>query len=312
MLASLVIVSSWFVVAVLFYMVARKCGLKPQTEEHFTFVMAIYLAIETVEAIGYGVPDSTFHSCDHGIFVLGISALWSVLLNAIIISIVYTRVSRAQVRACSVCFSDRAVLSLIDGKCYFIFRVCDFRKHQLCEAHVRLYCVQHSDTGSGVAFQLRTMRLQHPDDELGGTLLLALPQLIVHRIDQWSPLCPQEHRTCDGSTPANAFHFPDVPQRAADSENGNRDPGPVDSTPEKASIARVAKHLAEAKCEILCFVEGVDPTTSGTLQARHSYACDDIVFNATFKRCVQGSLDGTCEINFDHYHELDFLGTQLF
>ncbi len=32
------------------------------------------------------------------------------------------------------------------------------------------------------------MRLQAPDDELGGMLLLTTPFLVVHRIDEWSPL----------------------------------------------------------------------------------------------------------------------------
>jgi len=310
LVSALFIIFSWLVVAVLFYLMARGCGLEPKNGHDFTFVMAIYLAIETVETIGYGVPDNYFHSCGSGIFVLGVSALWASLLNAITISLVYTRVSRANVRASSVCFSERAVLSQLDGKIYFMLQVCDFQKHQLCEAHVRLYCVQHSDTASGPAFQLRAMRLQHPDDQLGGSLLLVLPQLVVHRIDQWSPLSPQECRTCDGCVPTSSFQLLEVPQRAGDGENGNRVSGPPNSTPEAPSIAQIARHLAEGKCEVLCFVEGIDPTTSGTLQARHSYTCDDIVFNASFKRCVHGSLDEACEIDFDRFHDLELLRPQ--
>ncbi|CAM9659452.1 unnamed protein product, partial [Ectocarpus fasciculatus] len=45
-----------------------------------------------------------------------------------------------------------------------------------------------------VFFQSHSMRLQHPDDELGGNLLLVLPQAstatVVHRIDAWSPMMP--------------------------------------------------------------------------------------------------------------------------
>merc|ERR1712226_227922 len=100
---------------------------------------------------------------------------------------------------------------MIDGHCYFMFQVCDIRKHQMVEAHVRTYTIQHKLTDSGVAFQGRAMRLQHPDDELGGMLLMALPQLIVHRIDDWSPLCPEEYRrrNGDGRTPARSYCFPD-------------------------------------------------------------------------------------------------------
>ena len=34
------------------------------------------------------------------------------------------------------------------------------------------------------------MRLNHPNDENGGMLFLALPTICTHRIDPWSPLCP--------------------------------------------------------------------------------------------------------------------------
>eukprot|EP00913_Durusdinium_trenchii_P003165 g2926.t1 len=34
------------------------------------------------------------------------------------------------------------------------------------------------------------MRLLQPDDELGATLLLSMPSIVVHRIDAWSPLAP--------------------------------------------------------------------------------------------------------------------------
>jgi len=119
-----------------------------------------------------------------------------------------------------------------------MFQLCELRKHQISEAHVRLYVVknevdptpldsnnddiesgrgdyvdvkesQHSSslyqkamssTGSGENSPLFTkhkqfietcnMRLNHPNDETGGMLLLMVPQLVVHEIDEFSPLMP--------------------------------------------------------------------------------------------------------------------------
>merc|ERR1712141_944492 len=105
-----------------------------------------------------------------------------------------------------------------------------------------------------------------------------------------------------GSTPANSFKFPEIPQRAADGENGNRDPG--SAQPATPSLGQIVKHLQQGKFEILCLAEGVDPSTSNTLQHRHSYAYDQIVFNASFNQCVSHGVDGTCEINFDAFHEI--------
>jgi len=299
-LAASVLISSWLIFAGLFRMISRQCGLEAES-----FIRSLYLSLETIETIGYGVPDPGLRGCHAGIFVLGAAALWESLLNAVIISVVYTRVSRAQGRATSVCFSEKAIICQIEGQSYFMFQVCDFRKHQLCEAHVRLYCVQHSETPEGVTFQTRAMRLQHPDDELGGMLLLALPQIVVHRIDAWSPLCPPSSRVCAGGTSASCFRsFTEVPQRASDAENGQRELGKGVPRPPVPSLMQIARHLSQAQMEVLCLVEGVEPATSGTLQARCSYTNDDIVFNASFQRCVSRAADGTCEVNLDAFHEL--------
>ena len=120
------------------------------------------------------------------------------------------------------------------------------------------------------------MRLQHPDDELGGMLLLNLPNIVVHAMDNWSPLVPhpmdlalwrapsplphesdhqdEDDDNYDGDAddwytaqrsaddddggpetcarvnsrqhwhdPMSQCRFPDVLQRASDCENGNRD-----------------------------------------------------------------------------------------
>lgn len=162
------------------------------------------------------------------------------------------------------------------------------------------------------------MRLQHPDDELGGMLLLALPQLVVHRIDPWSPLYPtaySRHSHMMGTaTPANSFRYPEILQRAADGENGNRDPHFAQqiSEPRLAqhhtsgylNVETLADHLGSRQLEFACVVEGIDPSTSSTLQSRHSYTCDDIVFNAFFQKCVYRGKDGACEVNFNAFHEL--------
>jgi hypothetical protein len=59
---------------------------------------------------------------------------------------------------------------------------------------VRLYVIRHErdpEMGGEVAFfQTCSMRLNHPNDELGSGLLLCLPQVVVHEMDSASPLVP--------------------------------------------------------------------------------------------------------------------------
>lgn len=286
------IIISWLLFALLFLMVSKQCGLGADS-----YLRSLYLAIETMETIGYGVPDTYFNSCYTGVFVLGAASLWESVLNAVLISVVYTRISRSNARASSVCFSDKAVISQIDGNHYFMFQLCDFRKHQLCSASVRLYCTQHTATPTGAIFQTRAMRLQHPDDTLGAMLLPALPQVVTHRIDAWSPMWPRG-RPGSSDESGSSFRFPDVFQREADmqSSGGGVEPG--------LDAAEIARHIALCQYEVVCLMEGADPLTGGTVQSRHSYTCDDIVFNAAFRRCVARADDGACEIDFGAFHEL--------
>merc|ERR1712070_1082210 len=136
-------------------------------------------------------------------------------------------------------------------------------------------------------------------------MLPIMPQLVVHRIDAWSPLCPPaascQHR--ERCTPADSYRFPEIPQRAADGENGNREVHPT-RRHEQVDLAELAKHIACSEFEVLSLLEGNDPTSSNSLQARHSYACEDIVFNATCAPCVSRASDGACEINFEEFHNL--------
>lgn len=315
-----VFVISWLVFALLFRGISSSCGLQADT-----FLKALYLAIETLDTIGYGVPDDPFfQECRVGIFVLGASALWESILNAVLISLITARVARGQPRATSIIFSEKAIISQIAGDWFFMFQVCDIRKHQLCEAHVRLYSIQHSEAPGGIHFQTRSLRLQHPDDELGGMLLLALPQVVMHRIDRWSPLCPVDRQRPRDGTPANSYAFPDIMQRAADGENGNRDPNcgavgvPRHGSPsagrldtfdfqdrkETYSFEEISENLFKGEFEVLCILEGIDAATSCTIQARHSYTRDDIVFNAAFHRSVERTATGECNINFDRFHDL--------
>merc|ERR1712061_123064 len=133
----------------------------------------------------------------------------------------------------------------------------------------------------GVNYQTCLTRLQHPDDELGGMLLPALPQLVIHRVDPWSPLWPPDV-TCQ-----------DLHQW----EGGKRDPpfkfngdsrNPWKYVLDEVSIS---EHLGSAQLEFLCLFEGIDSSTSCTVQARYSYTCDDSVGKSGLQKCVSRASD---------------------
>ncbi|RHY02159.1 hypothetical protein DYB36_005284 [Aphanomyces astaci] len=161
---------------------------------------------------------------------------------------------------------------------------------------------QVDDDGGGL-FQTHSMRLQQPDDDLGSYLLMAMPQLVVHRIDQWSPLFPPECRPSSyNATTAPAY--PDPLQRAVDHDNGNRD---ADAPQVVTPVTRTAieRHFEKTNMEVVVILEGEDSTTSNTAQARHSYQLTDIVWDHMFARCVKRhpQTNGVW-IDFDMFHDL--------
>ncbi|OQR90173.1 inward rectifier K channel (IRK-C) family protein [Achlya hypogyna] len=228
-------------------------------------------------------------------------------------------------RALSIVFTKDAVIRKIRGNYYLMFQVCERRKHQLVEAHVRCYGIRHDIAADGTEealFQTHHMRLQQPDDDIGAYLLMALPQLVVHRIDQWSPLFPREclpksyyASTCPGF-PGDVNFDPN--QRAIDHENGNRDYEKGADEPTKPTDAQIRRHLEQSELEVLVILEGEDSTTSNTMQvrrllsprpivsvqARYSYTLHDLQWNCVFDKCVFRNAANGVTIDFDRFHRV--------
>jgi len=108
------------------------------------------------------------------------------------------------------------------------------RKHQLVQAEVRCFLIRGNESfarkrESEVFFfdfateslEALPMRLEHPDDDLGGTISLAFPVLVVHRIDSWSPLNPDSVEAPD-NTKMDSYSWPRVLRRQIDAESGLR------------------------------------------------------------------------------------------
>lgn len=206
-------------------------------------------------------------------------------------------------------FTNSAVIRKIRGEFYLMFQVCERRKHQLVEAHVRLYAMRHVFANNGgtpeALYQSHQMRVQQPDDDCGGMLLIAMPQIIVHRIDPWSPLFPPECLPEKDRNPKLHPAYPEPSQRLVDVENGNRDGGPPSSVPayKKPTRTQIMNHLRKSELEVVVILEGIDGSTSNTMQARHSYTDEEIAWDSTFENCVTHTGEGVI-INFNRFHML--------
>lgn len=381
-----VYVALFSVFAGIFLLISDTCNLGLDGK----FVRAYYLSVETMVTIGYGVKDPNFNDCFEGTIVLTVQSLLQYFLNAVVIGSVFVRLTRPQARCNTILFSNKAVIQQVRGALYFSFQVCEAKHHDLLEAHVRCYCIRHDRRASRTC-QVFPMRLQQPDDTMGGMLLLTLPSQIVHRIDNWSPLSPSweelqrkrlhpptlQRATSQTSTATQptlgaqpsfwAPTWPEVPRRQADAEQGERDACacptcgesfqtlgqlqlhaeyqaaqdsqsgvPLElrhrrwtaedfqswgwTLPEEPSqqgrsctdaVAGpsrqdLAEFLSERYVEVLVLIEGIEPTTSCTLQARHSYVVpDDVAWDMEFTDCcLMGSSDHPCAVDLSLFHEL--------
>lgn len=194
--------------------------------------------------------------------------------RAVVLLYYAARVTRVPLRV----LPFRRFATLTDGKLQF--RVMDVRKHQLVEAHVRMHVVRHTFNADGSYdrfFVSSYMRTHEPDDEVGAYMLLCLPQFVAHNIDSDSPLTPTKEYMA--SLPGRLSH-------------------PGDLTDEDVVAFMHRSHM-----EIIVFVEGIDSTTSDTLQCRHSYTAVDIKVGHRHVPCVSVERNGVPKVNLSHFHE---------
>ena len=218
-----------------------ECGIAPLGERP-VFYNTFAFSMETLTTIGYGVPFDGYllqdSRCSGVLILVYFEAMIFIILNAMMVGVLFARVASAKNRASQIIFSDKAVIRCVRNRFYFMLQVGEasfFKYHPVVEAHVRVYGVLHEEqrmtTRDGpkhdapqgperAFFQTRVMRLTNPNDELGGMLFMATPQVVSHRIDRWSPMFPPAARlrTSDDAHDGDAYHFPGLVFREADRE----------------------------------------------------------------------------------------------
>jgi hypothetical protein len=113
-------------------------------------VEAYFFSIETMATIGYGTRDIFFGDSWIMAIVLSSQICVKIIADALTIGVIYCRVSRPNKRASTIIFSNQAIIKRIGERLFLTFRVCEIRKHQLVEAHIRCYTIRHErscDTG---------------------------------------------------------------------------------------------------------------------------------------------------------------------
>ncbi|VEU43217.1 unnamed protein product [Pseudo-nitzschia multistriata] len=286
---------------------------------------AMYFSLSTMTTIGYGVSDYYFGGCYSPLLIVLMQICTAIVFDAVAVGLIFHRISRGAKRSRSILFSDKAIVRNVRGVPHLMFRLGERRKHHLIEATVRCYCIRHEripqHPGGDAPFRIETtsfvsrqMRLLQPDDRFGSHLWMGLPQVVVHRIDETSPLCPSAPLWFDVLSESHRYPPPGGGGTGGtgSSNNGERSFPP---SPDylKANEGCIKEFLYDRDVEVVVLVDGTDEGTGAATQARHSYKLCDMTWNHRFAECVHpysrrqrsgpSNLDPVVSIDFSAFHD---------
>lgn len=151
------------------------------------FVGALLFSIETQTTIGYGWRCVT-EECPVAVITVVIQSIVGCIIDSFMIGTIMAKMARPKKRNQTLMFSKNAVISLRDGKLCLMWRVGNLRRSHIVEAHVRAQLIRSYVTAEGEFIPLEQMDLNVGYDEGTDRLFLVSPLVIVHEIDNDSPL----------------------------------------------------------------------------------------------------------------------------
>ena len=286
---------------------------------------ALYFSLSTMATIGYGTSDYYFGECWTPFILVLLQVFSAIVFSSLAIGLLFQRMSRGQKRGRTIIFSDVAVIRKVRGQWYWMFRVAELRKRHIIGAKVRVFLVRHercpvsmigdNQSGRSNTVELETAHfVSHPLPLLNGSsqstpsssgtsssedfeqsILMGLPHVVVHRMDNLSPMVPprpvwyDERGVPHGVMPETQTtdqQTGDEEQTSLLMEEGQSPLQMPNNIQQQPSQEELTHFLQDRQAEIICFLEGTCETTGMALQARHSYRIEDIAFHQTFAPCV--------------------------
>jgi inward rectifier potassium channel len=161
------------VFALAYMVVGGVAGVRPGDYPAYFF-----FSVETISTVGYG---QTWPHSFGAHVVMTIESFFGLYNLAIATGLLFARFSRPTAR---IMFTDRAVVTPVDGVPTLMFRAANRRRNRIVEAEVTLNLLRDGITLEGAAFRrfetLETVRARSP--------VFALTWTIMHRINETSPL----------------------------------------------------------------------------------------------------------------------------
>uniref|UniRef100_A0A671NW14 ATP-sensitive inward rectifier potassium channel 14 n=1 Tax=Sinocyclocheilus anshuiensis TaxID=1608454 RepID=A0A671NW14_9TELE len=190
---------SWLVFGLIFYSASLAHGdlsqdrgssgkpWKPCLLHVEGFVGTFLFSVETQTTIGYGWRCVT-EECPVAIVTVVVQSIVGCIIDSFMIGTIMAKMARPKKRNQTLLFSHNAVIALRDGKLCLMWRVGNLRRSHIVEAHVRAQLIRPYVTAEGEFIPLEQTDLNVGYDEGTDRLFLVSPLVIVHEIDEDSPL----------------------------------------------------------------------------------------------------------------------------
>ncbi|XP_055051088.2 ATP-sensitive inward rectifier potassium channel 12 [Misgurnus anguillicaudatus] len=195
--------ASWLIFGLIFYSVSLAHGdfeskvasadtgqlmeRKPCLLDVEGFIGAFLFSVETQTTIGYGRRCVT-EECPAAIVTVVVQSVVGCIVDSFMIGTIMAKMARPKKRNQTLLFSQNAVIALRDGKLRLMWRVGNLRKSHIVEAHVRAQLIRPYVTAEGEFIPLEQTDLNVGYDDGTDRLLLVSPLVIVHEINEDSPL----------------------------------------------------------------------------------------------------------------------------
>uniref|UniRef100_A0A182VVV5 Inward rectifier potassium channel C-terminal domain-containing protein n=1 Tax=Anopheles minimus TaxID=112268 RepID=A0A182VVV5_9DIPT len=153
----------------------------------YSFTSCFLFSLETQHTIGYG-SRAMEEECPEAVFVMTLQSVHGVMVQAFLAGIVFAKMTRSKRRAQTLLFSKNAVITLRDGELCLMFRIGDMRKSHIIGANIRAQLIRTKVSNEREVMPQYRTELELSSDDCSSDVFFLWPQIVVHRIDERSPL----------------------------------------------------------------------------------------------------------------------------
>lgn len=151
------------------------------------FSSCFLFSLETQHTIGYGTRQPTTE-CPHAVLVVSLQSVLGCLIQAFMVGLVFSKLSRPSNRSKTIIFSSQAVINMRNRKLCLVIRIGDVRRDNfILGTQISVKLLRRGTTQEGELYQEMTDLRISPQTSSESCTFFVWPLDIVHMIDKDSP-----------------------------------------------------------------------------------------------------------------------------